>query len=214
MGPANTPVQQPKPLRVDAERRRRTLLCAAASVFLRDGLDAPLENVAKEAAVGIATLYRRFPTRDCLVEAVFEAKMGAYADRAEAALASAADDPWEAFADYIRDIAAMQATDPAFGTVLLRPAQGSDLFADEHARSMRATRLLLSRVRKAGVVRTDLRETDLYLLATATATLVSEPGPIVPQAAARRLTELFLDAVRASVAEGATSGRTTKGSGR
>jgi len=187
-----------KPLRVDAEQRRQALMCAAATVFLRDGLEAPLENVAREAGVGIGTLYRRFPTRDALVEAVFEAKMGAYADRAEAAYAQSAAEPWPAFAGYVRAITSMQAADPAFGAVLLRPMQGSELFAAEHARSLRSMRLLVSRVRKAGVVRQDLRETDLYLLTAATAALVSVPGPVAPGTAASRMTELFLDAAQAT----------------
>jgi AcrR family transcriptional regulator len=181
-------------LRVDAERHRQSLLCAAAAVFLAQGLDAPLENVAKAAGVGIATLYRRFPTRDALVEAVFEARMAAYADRTEAAEAAAASDPWSAFAGFVRDIVRMQADDPAFGAVLLRPMQGSDLFAEAHSRALSATRRLLCRARRAGAVRADLTEADLYLLAAATAALVRDPGPVPSRAAACRLAELFLDA--------------------
>lgn len=187
-----------KALRVDAERRRQALLCAAAAVFLADGLDAPLEDVARAAGVGIATLYRRFPTRDALVEAVFEAKMADYAERARTAVVQAVEDPWAAFAGYVRDITGMQAADPAFGAVLLRPMQGSELFADAHAQALRATRRLLSRARKAGAVRPDLRETDLYLLVAATAALVAEPGPIAADAAAHRMAQLFLDAARGS----------------
>jgi len=204
--------ERDRPLRRDAEQRRRALLCAAASVFLRDGLDAPLESVAREAAVGIATLYRRFPTREALVEAVFEAKMSAYADRAEAALAQSIAEPWPAFAGYVRDITAMQTSDPAFGAVLLRPMQGSELFAAEHARSLRSTRLLVSRLRKTGVVRQDLRETDLYLLATATAALAASPGPVPREDAASRMTELFLDAIRTTVTDSVDPRGTMKGS--
>ncbi|HCU76932.1 TetR/AcrR family transcriptional regulator [Leucobacter triazinivorans] len=192
------PAAPEKALRVDAERRRQALLCAAASVFLTDGLDAPLEDVARAAGVGIGTLYRRFPTRDALVEAVFEAKMADYANRAEAAVIQAVEDPWAAFAGYVHDIIGMQVADPAFGAVLLRPMQGSELFSGAHARALRATRRLISRARKAGAVRQDLRETDLYLLVAATAALVAEPGPIRADAAARRMAQLFLDAVRGS----------------
>jgi AcrR family transcriptional regulator len=184
-------------LRVDAERRRQALLCAAASVFAAEGLDAPLDCVARQAGVGIATLYRRFPTRDALVEAVFEAKMAVYADRAEAAVVRAGDDPWAAFAGYVRDICRMQVADPAFGAVLLRPRQGSVLFADAHARALRAGRRLVQRARAAGAVRADLRESDLYLLVASTTALVTDPGPIPAEQAACRLVDLFLDAARA-----------------
>lgn len=190
------PEKREKPLRADAEQRRQALLCAAASVFLDEGLEAPLESVARRAGVGIATLYRRFPTRDALVEAVFEAKMARYADRVEAALAQAETEPWAAFAAYARDISAMQIADPAFGAVMLRPMQGSELFAGEHDRALCAAKRLVSRAREAGAVRADLRETDLYVLIASTAALVSEPGPVAAEAAACRLVELFLDAVK------------------
>lgn len=183
-------------LRVDAERRRQAVLCAASAVFLTEGLDAPLESVAREAGVGIATLYRRFPTRDALVEAVFEAKMAAYADRIEAAAEQAVLHPWQAFREYVQDICDLQVGDPAFGRVLLRPMQGSALFAGAHARALRASRRLVSRARRSGAVRPDARESDLYLLTVAIAALVAEPGPIPAERAACRMADLFLDAVK------------------
>lgn len=64
--------QADPPLRADARRNRDALLAAARSVFASDGLDAPLDAIAKEAGVGRATLYRRFPTRDALIAAIFE----------------------------------------------------------------------------------------------------------------------------------------------
>jgi AcrR family transcriptional regulator len=189
-----------KALRVDAERHRQAVLCAASSVFLAEGPDASLESVAREAGVGIATLYRRFPTRDALVEAVFEAKMAAYADRIEAAAEQALLDPWPAFREYVRDICDMQIGDPAFGRVLLRPMQGSALFADAHARALRASRRLVSRARRAGALRPEVRETDLYLLTAAVAALVAEPGPIPAERAGCRMAGLFLDAVQGPAA--------------
>ena len=60
------------PLRADARRNRDALLTAARNVFAAEGLDAPLDAIAKEAGVGRATLYRRFPTRDTLIAAIFE----------------------------------------------------------------------------------------------------------------------------------------------
>lgn len=185
-----------KALRVDAERRRQALLCAAASVFVAEGIDAPLESVARKAGVGIATLYRRFPTRDALVEAVFDAEMALYADRAEAAATKADDDAWAAFATYVRDVCGMQVTDPAFAAVLLRPMHGSQMFARDHSRALRATRRLIAHGRRTGRIREDLRETDVYLLLSATAALVAEPGPLRADQAAHRMTELFLDAAK------------------
>jgi AcrR family transcriptional regulator len=192
-----TAVQGDRALRSDAQRRRQAILCAASAVFVADGLEAPLDAVARQAGVGIATLYRRFPTRDALIEAVFEAKMDRYAQVAEQAAARAPAEPWAAFADYVRAIADMQLADPAFGSALLRPGQGSPLFADAHARALRATRLLVLRARRAGAILPDVRESDLYLHAAATAALADEPGPVPAERAVRRATELFLRAVRA-----------------
>ena len=61
-----------RPLRRDAERNRRRILEAATTVFARCGLSATMDEVAREAAVGVGTVYRRFPTREALVEALFD----------------------------------------------------------------------------------------------------------------------------------------------
>jgi AcrR family transcriptional regulator len=187
------------PLRADAERNRSAILCAAAKVLGRQGLSAPLEDVAREAGVGIATLYRRFPSREALIEAVFDAQMAAYADRAEVAAERARTEPWPAFADHVRDVVRTQIEDPAFGAALLRPLQGSPLFARDHQRAFRATVLLVQRVRDAGVVRSDLHHSDLYLLLASASALVSEPGPFSGARGAERLTDLVLDALRTNV---------------
>lgn len=183
-------------LRADAQRNRSALLCAAASVFAEVGPDAPLEDVARRAGVGIATLYRRFPTRESLVEAVFEAKMAAYAVAAEAAAESALREPWSAFQDHVWNLVDSQVCDPAFGTVLLRPAQGSPLFACDRERAVAATTVLVERVRRAGVVRADVDPSDLYLLLVAVAAVVAEPGALDPRSAARRMCTWFLDSLR------------------
>ena len=185
-------------LRADAERNRSAVLCAAASVFAQAGPEAALEDVARAAGVGIATLYRRFPTREALIEAVFEAKMAAHADRSEAAAAYALTEPWSAFRDHVSSLVEGQAADPTFGSVLLRPMQGSCLFVRDHERAFAATKLLIRRTRQAGVVRRDLHHSDMYLLLVATAAVVAEPGPLQARRAARRLCALFLDSVQAT----------------
>jgi AcrR family transcriptional regulator len=183
-------------LRADAQQNRSAVLCAAPAVFARMGPEAPLEEVARAAGVGIATLYRRFPTREALIEAVFEAKMAAYADRAEAAAVDALAHPWPAFRDHVSGLVEGQVNDPAFGSVLLRPMQGSCLFARDHERAVAATKLLVRRTKQARVVRRDLHHSDLYLLLVATAAVVAEPGPLEARKAARRLCALFLNSVR------------------
>ena len=106
MGPNDSPTRA---LRVDAERNRGRIVEAASSAFAVHGLDASLDGVAERAGVGIATLYRRFPTRDDLIAACFERRIAEYARAAEEALE--APDGWTGLCDYVERVCAMQAAD-------------------------------------------------------------------------------------------------------
>ena len=83
-GPVTRP---PRRLRADAARNRAAIVAVARDVFAEQGLEAPLETIAARAGVGIATLYRRFPTREKLVAAALTEKVAEYAEAAEQALA-------------------------------------------------------------------------------------------------------------------------------
>src|SRR4051794_8967376 len=96
-------------LRADAARNRQAIVDAARAVFAEQGLDASLDEIAKKAGTGNATLYRRFPTRSDLVVAVFADRMVEHRDAVHAALAD--PDPWHGFVAYIRAAAAMQTRD-------------------------------------------------------------------------------------------------------
>src|SRR5215207_7851211 len=103
-------------LRADAERNRERILQAAREVFAEHGLEASTNEIARRAGVGVATLFRRFPTRDDLIAAVFAEKMDAYA----AAIGHALEDPdpWHGFCTYIEAICHMQADDRGFADAL------------------------------------------------------------------------------------------------
>ena len=117
-------------LRVDAERNRAALLDAAQQVFAEQGLEAPLEEIALRAGVGIATLYRRFPTRGQLVAAALVDKITQYAGLAEQALA--VPDPWAGFAGFAERICELQAGDRGLSDLL-----SMALSADEHIEQLR-----------------------------------------------------------------------------
>src|SRR3954466_3762551 len=85
-------------LRADAERNRRRILDAAAELFAEKGLAVGLDEIARRAGVGVGTAYRRFASKDELVEALFEERIAQVAQLAEDALE--ADDPWEGFAGF------------------------------------------------------------------------------------------------------------------
>src|SRR3954469_21233993 len=96
-------------LRADAARNRAAIVVAARDAFAEHGLDAPLDEIARRAGTGNATLYRRFPARGDLVAAVFADRMAQHLDAVGPALAN--DDPWDGFASYFLTAAAMQAED-------------------------------------------------------------------------------------------------------
>ena len=108
-------------------------LDAAREVFAEQGLDASTNEIARRAGVGVATLFRRFPTRDDLVAAVFADKMDAYAAAIDDALAD--PDPWHGFCGYIERVCAMQAEDRGFADVLTMTFPTAKRFEAERNRA-------------------------------------------------------------------------------
>src|SRR2546423_3402717 len=94
-----TEIQLQHPMRADARRNHDKLVAAARAVFTEDGTSAPLEDVAERAGVGIGTLYRHFPTRQALLEAVYLEEVQAIA-RVAAELEALP--PWEALSQWLQ----------------------------------------------------------------------------------------------------------------
>jgi AcrR family transcriptional regulator len=115
---------EPRRLRADAERNRVAILAAAREVFAEHGLEAPLEEIALRAGVGIATLYRRFPDREHLVAAALLDKIAQYAAAAEQVRAD--PDPWAGFVGFVERICEMQADDRGLGDLLSMTLPASD----------------------------------------------------------------------------------------
>ncbi|HPX37328.1 MAG TPA: helix-turn-helix domain-containing protein, partial [Mycobacterium sp.] len=99
-----------KPLRADAERNRESIVAAAAELFAERGLSVPLEDVARAAGVGVATLYRRFPTRTDLAIEVFARNLDSAVAVVDRALATPL--AWDGFRDMVFGLCALQASDP------------------------------------------------------------------------------------------------------
>ena len=110
-------------LRADAERNRERILATARQVFAERGLNASLEDIARRAGVGVGTLYRRFPSREDLIGAVFAEKMAVYADAVDAALADS--DPWRGFCGFIERVCGLQTEDVGFADLLTLTVPGS-----------------------------------------------------------------------------------------
>jgi AcrR family transcriptional regulator len=152
-----------KPLRADARRNRAALLDAAESVFAVRGTAASTEEVAKAAGVGIGTLFRHFPTKEALLEAVLLARLQRLGEQA-VALATA-EDPGVAFFDYFRAVVEESPTKTAITQALAEAgvdptAAAKGLGGGFHA----AFEVLLVRAQQAGAVRTDIGVADVIAL--------------------------------------------------
>ena len=177
-------------LRADAARNRDAIVAVARDVFAEHGLEAPLEAIAARAGVGIATLYRRFPTREKLVAAALVEKVAEYAEAARQALATT--DPWDGFAGVVERICELQAGDRGLSDLLCMT-----LSADEQVEELRraANDLLISvidRAKAAGRLREDFVGEDLVLLLIATAAVMDVTRADAPEAW-RRFVALALD---------------------
>jgi AcrR family transcriptional regulator len=174
-------------LRSDARHNRERILRAARTAFAVHGIDAPLTTIARQAGVGVATLYRRFPTRAALVTETFSEQF----HQCNAVLTNALQDPdpWDGLCDLLRTICAMQAADRGFTEAFFtRYPDALDRALLTRAEHSLAT--LVHDCQQAGRVRPDVCATDLTLALMANAGIVarlSQPGP----ASARLVSQLL-----------------------
>jgi AcrR family transcriptional regulator len=182
----------PRKPRVDALRNRDRLLKAAKTVFSAGGPDASLEAVARAAGVGIGTLYRHFPTREALFEAVYRHEVQQLADLAERLKKEA--QPIEALRQWMRSIVKFVATKKGMSTALaLALAKDSDLVSDSSDRLTRAISLLLEQAVAAGEVRSDVGPEDLLRAIVGMCYTHDQPGW---QKNVLRLVDIFVDGLR------------------
>jgi AcrR family transcriptional regulator len=188
---ATTPPAESRGLRADATRNRVAILSAAREVFAEQGLQAPLEEIARRADVGIATLYRRFPTRERLVAAALVGKISQYAAAARQALAN--PDAWAGFADLVSRICELQATDRGLAELLSMTLPASDEVEQLRTQAHADVIELVERAKSAGRLRADFAIEDLMLVVIANSAVAQITGPDAPDAW-RRFAALVLDA--------------------
>ena len=182
------------PLRADAERNRARILEAARSLFAERGLDVPIEEIARRAGVGNATLYRRFPTRDALISASFEHKLAEYAKAAEEALR--APEAWTGFCTLVEHICAMQAADQGVKDVLTMSFPGGAGLEEQARKAAQDVAELIRRAQAEGKLRPDVVPEDLGLLLMANAGVVQGMRDAAPEAW-KRFVAFMIDAFRA-----------------
>jgi AcrR family transcriptional regulator len=183
-----------RPLRADAERNRARILAAAAEVFAERGLDVSLDEIAAHAGVGVGTVYRRFPDKDALIDALFEEKIDRAVELADRALEI--EDPWEAFTTFMRGMCRMQAGDRGFKDALLVRDRGRERVAGARERIAPRAMQLLTRAQEAGAIRPDLGPFDVPMLNLCVSLIADRTRDVAPQYWERVLT-IIIDGISA-----------------
>jgi AcrR family transcriptional regulator len=182
-----------RPLRADAARNRQRVLKAASEVFTERGLDVSLDEVARHAGVGVGTVYRRFGTKEDLVEALFVDRIEAVAALAEDA--AKAPDPWSGLACFLEEAAEMLAGDSGLRQLLKFATYGGDKVWYARQRNAPVVTRLVERVQAAGQLRSDLRPTDIPFILFMLAEAAQFARQVSPEIWRRYLT-LVLDGLR------------------
>jgi AcrR family transcriptional regulator len=179
--------------RADALRNRERLLAAAKAVFSSGGAEASLEAVAKRAGVGIGTLYRHFPTREALFEAVYRREVEQLAELAEELKGKAA--PVEALRRWLHANVEFVATKKGMAAALALAAHApsAELTSYSFERLTKAVGMLLDRAVATGEIRADIHPEDILRALIGMCIIRDRPGW---QRSVRRLVDIFIDGLR------------------
>ena len=184
----DTQIELRRPKRADARRNYDKLVAAAREVFSTDGTSAPLEEVARRAGVGIGTLYRHFPMRQALLEAVYLEEVEGMA-RAAAELSDVP--PWEALSQWLHRYVGFAATKRALNEALVDVDPDSDALQACRAVLLEAGTGLVERAQRAGVIRPDTTFADVGRMVSGIAMV-----PTADPEQQERMLSLALDGLR------------------
>jgi AcrR family transcriptional regulator len=186
-----------KSLRRDARRNRERLLVSARALLARDGVDASVEEITRQAGVGMGTLYRHFPTKADLVDAVLEESFAELIRAAEDAVA--VEDAWSGFTGFLEQILELHAANRGLKDVLASSERGRKQGEAMRARVRPLIRELVDRAHAQGTLRPDFTAEDTPLVFW-TAGRVIEVTESVAPGYWRRYLGLLLDGLRAGSA--------------
>ncbi len=182
-------------LRRDAQRNHEKIVEAARELFAKRGLDISLDDIARQAGVGVATAYRHFPEKDQLIDAVFAHAMAQTVALAEEAAAQKR--AWDGLVMWLTKVGEMQAADAGLRTLLKSRSRGAEHARRAHDEILRSLTELVERAIAEGDLRADLELSDLgaciYMLSAA----IDLTDPVVP-GTWRRYLDFLLDGLRAS----------------
>ena len=180
--------------RADARSNRDRVVAAAREAFASAGLEVPMREVARRAGVGVATLYRHFPTRTELVATVLAERVDDCGVQVRRALDD--PDPWRALSGVVREFAERQIHDRALNEALLGPGEVGAAFQRERREHAQALNVLVGRARAAGVLRDGVDVDDVRAGLLAIASLRRLPAATSARVIGR-VADLVLAGIRA-----------------
>ena len=185
--------------RSDARRNRALLVEAARVVFADHGIDASVDEIVERAGVGTGTLYRHFPNREALVDAILEERTAELVEVIERALACA--DPWQGLRQLLEQMIALQRSDRILKELLMRYPPREGRFGEMRAQIEQLSERLLARARAAGALRPDFTFSDLTVLFWSIRPILDATADVAPEAWRRHLS-FVLDGLRPHAATG------------
>jgi AcrR family transcriptional regulator len=183
--------------RKDKQRNHDLLVAAAREVFTEKGVEARLDEIAQRAGVGTGTLYRHFPNREALVEAIFAERVGDLLALSEAALA--APSAWDGLVGFVEAMLELQSGDRVLKEIFLRYPPGEGQLADFRAQMRDLFAQLIDRAHAEGELRPDFTLPDLAVLLWSFAPVIDATAETAPTAWRRHL-HWILDGLRAPAA--------------
>ena len=188
-----TSVGEARALRRDAQRNRQRVLDAARDLFARHGLEATLNDVAHHAGVGVGTVYRRFATKEELLDAIFESAIDQIVSLAESGLSQ--QNSWDGFVWFVEQLCELTATDRGLREMVYSAAYGGYSVACARQRLVPPISRLFDRARADGYLRSDAEHTDMPILSLLAGTVSEWAGHVEPELW-RRYVALLLDGLR------------------
>ncbi len=182
-----------RPLRKDAERNRQRILAAAGELFTERGLSVTLDDIARHAGVGVGTVYRRFPDKEVLIDALFDQRLESMCAIAELALAN--PDPWDGLVLFFERGCELQARDRGLKELLGSHTHGGGCVVDARDRLRVLVTELFDRAKAAGVVRADADPYDAPMLHVMLGAVMDRTRDVEPEIW-RRYLGLVLDGLR------------------
>jgi AcrR family transcriptional regulator len=186
-----------KLLRRDARVNRERLMTAASAAFAEHGIETSLEEIARRAGVGIGTLYRHFPTREALVEAIVDEKLTAWLAAAEAAVGR--KDAWRGLEEYLGRLVELQLEHRALREILVHHGASEGRVAATRERMRLLLDGLIARAHEQGALRHDFTRADLAVLSWSLGPVLEATADVAPHAVRRHL-HFVLDGLRPAAA--------------